>query len=452
MDSFPQASQSVIRDMRAQMDSNHLQNIYGPAFPLDYHFARFARVTEHLKRSHSVTGPMHLFSSPGRTELGGNHTDHNHGKVLCAAVHLDTLAAVTPIDDGKIILDSEGFDTEFQVEIEELTPKAKDEGSITALIRGVADGLQVRGHHLGGFRAVVVSDVPVGSGLSSSASFEVLIGGILNELYNNGRIDPITLAQVGQYAENTHFGKPCGLMDQTACAVGGIMVIDLADPVKPQVRRIDLISGTGDYQLVVVATGDSHADLGDDYASIPHNMKQVARYLGGTVLRELDEDTLRSRLADVRYTFGDKTVQRALHFFAENRRVERMADALDAGNMDDFLSLVKESGLSSLGTLQNVIPPSGDGMHQSAALALSISNEFLESHGRGAARIHGGGFAGTIQAYIHQQDLENFKATVEAVFGADSVLPLSIRTEGVCQVGIVPSTSGIPPRFEAARS
>ena len=438
MDSFPQASESAIEDMREQMDSMHLPDISDPAFPLEYQFARFARAAERLRQSPGVTGPIHLFSSPGRTELGGNHTDHNHGKVICAAVHLDMLAAVTPTNDGKIVLESEGFEGEFRVEIEELTPKAKDEGSATALIRGVADGLHSRGYHLGGFRAAVVSNVPMGAGLASSASFEVLIGGILNELYNNGRIAPITLAQVGQYTENTHFGKPCGLMDQMACAVGGILAIDFADPKKPLIRHIDLKSGIGDYLLVVVDTGDSHADLGDDYASIPHAMKQVAQLLGGTVLREVDEALLHSRLADVRHAIGDKAAQRALHFFAENRRVDKMANALDAGNFDDFLHTVKESGFSSLGTLQNVIPASGDGKHQSAALALSISNEFIESRSRGAARIHGGGFAGTIQAYIHKQDMEEFTSTLEAVFGTGSVLSLSIRPEGVYRVGIVP--------------
>jgi galactokinase len=373
---------------------------------------------------------LSFVSAPGRTELGGNHTDHNHGKVLCAAVEHDTLAAVVQRDDGQVCVESEGFKDRFELNIADLESRPSERGTSAALIRGVMAGLQEKGARLGGFTAHVTSNVAVGSGLSSSASFEVLIGCIINDLFNDGGIAPEEIAWIGQYAENTYFGKPCGLMDQTASAMGGILSIDFLNPTEPMIQKHEFNFVNTGYSLVVVNTGGSHADLTEAYASIPAEMKQVAHYFGADVLRSVKEKDLHDKLPELRKELGDRSVLRALHFMEENKRVDRMVAALEADDFEAYLKQVGASGLSSQNILQNTVPPTSDGSEQGVALALGLSQLFFEEKGRGVSRVHGGGFAGTIQAYVHNDDLTEYKALVESMFGTDSVEHITIRARG----------------------
>ena len=373
---------------------------------------------------------LSFVSAPGRTELGGNHTDHNHGKVLCAAVQNDTLAAVVPRDDGKVCIQSEGFEGRFELNIADLKFRDSEKATSTALIRGVLAGLNEMGAKLGGFTSHVTSKVAVGSGLSSSASFEVLIGCIVNDLYNGGEIAPEKIAQIGQFAENTYFGKPCGLMDQTASAVGGILAIDFQNPSAPIINKHEFDFANTGYSLLLVSTGGSHADLTEAYASIPAEMKAVARWYDAEVLRSVEEGEIYNRLHQVRQQLGDRPVLRALHFMQENKRVDRMVAALESGDFDVYLDHVKASGLSSQSILQNSIPPASDGFEQSVTFALGLSQLFFEEKGRGVSRVHGGGFAGTIQSYIHDDDLEAYRELMASVFGPSAVEPVTIRQKG----------------------
>jgi galactokinase len=317
------------------------------------------------------------------------------------------------------------------VNLSELNPKKEEIGTTEALIRGVAAGLKKRDFKIRGFNAIVYSDVAIGSGLSSSASFEVLIGGIFNTLYNKDSIDPVTLAKIGQYAENVYFGKPCGLMDQLACAFGGVLTIDFKDNENPVVERVPMDFSKTDYVLAVVDTGGSHADLTAEYASIPNEMKKVASIFGKSTLREVGEEELRANIHMVREKAGDRAVLRALHFFAENRRVAKMVDVLKAGEFETYLHLLAESGASSISMLQNTVPPGSAGNNQPAALGIGASNDFFRSGSPGVCRIHGGGFAGTIQSYIHKDYFKDYSRMMTELFGNDCVQSLAIRTQGV---------------------
>jgi len=374
--------------------------------------------------------PLYI-SAPGRTELGGNHTDHNRGRVLCAAVSRDAVAATEPRSDNLVKLKSSAFPRLYEIDLSVLDPRNQEKGTTGALIRGVAAGLNERGFRSGGFNAVIHSNVGIGSGLSSSASFEVLIGEIFNTLFNENKVDPITLAKIGQDAENNFFDKPCGLMDQLASAVGGVLAIDFKDNDNPVVEKVAVDFSRTGYILSVVDTGGSHADLTQAYASIPHEMKQVASIFGKNSLREVGKETFRANISGIRAKAGDRAVLRALHFFEENRRVEAMLEALKAGKFDAYLQLVAESGASSNSLLQNIVPPDSAGNDQPAALALGVSNDFFHSRGRGIARIHGGGFAGTIQAYVHREDFKDYSQLMYAMFGDNCVQPLAVRTQGV---------------------
>jgi galactokinase len=343
-------------------------------------------------------------------------------------------APVGPRSDNLAILKSSAFPRLFKIDLSELDPRSDEKGTSEALIRGVAAGFKKRGCVAGGFNAVLHSDVFSGSGLSSSASFEVLVGGILNTLYNKNRIDPVTLAKIGQYAENVYFDKPCGLMDQLACAAGGVLAIDFEDNENPVVEKIPTDFTQSNYILAVVDTDASHADLTRAYASIPIDMKQVASLFGKNTLREVGEESFHENIGMVRSKAGDRAVLRALHFFAENHRVVMMADALKAGNFEIYLRLVAESGASSCSMLQNTIPPGDFGKDQPAALAIGVSNDFFRSRGHGVARIHGGGFAGTIQAYIHKDQFEDYSRLMKKMFGDDCVLSLIIRMRGLSAI------------------
>jgi len=409
---------------------NTLIELYG-IDDLEKQRKRYRQLAVEFLKYFGNSESIRYISVPGRTELGGNHTDHNHGKVLCAAVGQDTIAAVEPGSDNHVKLKSSAFSDIFELDLSGLDPIEEEKGTTKSLIRGVAAGIRSRDFYTGGFNAVLHSDVFIGSGLSSSASFEVLIGSIFNVLYNGGRIDPVTLAKIGQYSENVYFDKPCGLMDQLACASGGVMAIDFEDNENPIVDKIEADFTQTDYILAVVDVGESHADLTPAYASVPADMKKVASLFGKNTLRDVDEEKFRNRIGTIRSEAGDRAVLRSLHFYAENRRVMKMAGALKAGDFDTYLKYVALSGASSSSLLQNTVPPGDFSDDQPAALALGASNDFYQSKGCGAARIHGGGFAGTIQAYIHKDHFEEYSRLMKELFGDKCIVPLKIRKPGI---------------------
>ena len=358
-----------------------------------------------------------LVSAPGRTELGGNHTDHQHGRVLCGSVDLDALACVAANDLNVIRVCSEGYGM-AEASLENLESSVEEYGTSAALIRGVAAGMAEQGRSVNGFDAYMVSDVPAGSGLSSSAAYEVLLGTIMDTL-SGGGMDPVTLAKIGQKAENVYFGKPCGLLDQTACAVGAASAVDFCDPANPVVEAVEVDFESYGYALCIVDTRSDHADLTDAYAAIPAEMKAVAACFGKVVLRDVDEEEFLSNLAHVRQQVGDRAVMRAMHFFEENRRAKEQAEALKHGDFDAYLQLVRQSGQSSRCLLQNI--SAGDPAHQAVALSLARGHQLLK--GKGAIRVHGGGFAGTVQAYVPLDMLDEFRTGMEVLLG-----------EGVCHV------------------
>ncbi len=370
--------------------------------------------------------PTALFSAPGRTELGGNHTDHQHGRVLAASVNLDILAAVAVNEDNVIRVYSKDF-SGSEVDLSDLSVHEEEKNSTAALIRGVAAWFKNRGCELKGFNAYTDSDVPAGSGLSSSAAFEVLIGTIIDFLFFDRECIPVEVAQCGQYAENVYFGKPSGLLDQMACSVGNIVTIDFADNKNPEVDRVELDFARFGYTLCIVDSGAGHAELTDEYAAVTRELKSICTHFGKEVLREVAEEDFYAELAALRREAGDRAVLRAIHIFEENRRVERQVEALRKKDFDSYLELVRESGLSSWRWLQNLIP-TGAVRNQEMAVAQTLCERLL--NGKGACRVHGGGFAGTIQAYVPLEQLETFRKGVEAVLGEGSCQTVTIRPVG----------------------
>ena len=370
--------------------------------------------------------PVTLCSAPGRTEICGNHTDHQHGRVLAAAVNVDFLACAAPNGGDTIRFQSEGWPL-VEVRLDGEGARAEERESTASLVRGMAELAARRGHPVKGFDAYAVSDVLPGSGLSSSAACEVLLGVIVNHLFCQDAFTPVEIAQMGQGAENVYFGKPSGLMDQTASSVGGAVAIDFADPARPVVRSVAVDLNALGYALCIIDSGASHADLTDEYAAVPREMGAVAAFFGKEVLREVSQEQVLSHLPALRERAGDRAVLRALHFFADDARAEEEADALARGDMDAFLALVKESGRSSWEFLQN-ITPAGAVREQAMAVALAVAERALK--GRGACRVHGGGFAGTIQAFVPLDSLEAFRAETEGALGAGSCHVLSIRPVG----------------------
>ena len=374
--------------------------------------------------------PQAVFSAPGRTELSGNHTDHQHGCVLAAAVNLETTACVARNGMDVIRVASAGY-APVEIDLRDLDAREDEKNTTAALIRGVAAEFARRGAALQGFDALVRSTVLPGSGLSSSAAFEVLIGTILNELFFDKALTAVEIAQIGQYAENVYFGKPCGLMDQTASSVGGMVFIDFKDPAEPVVEKLEFDFASAGHALCIIDSGADHADLTGEYAAIPNEMCAAARVFGKDVLRDVPEDEFYERLPDVRTQCGDRAALRAIHFFEENRRVQAQAAALRTGDFSEFLRLVNESGRSSWMHLQNITPLAA-AAHQEMAVTLALCEKLLR--GRGACRVHGGGFAGTAQAFVPADLLAEFKTGVEAVLGAGSCHVLSIRPDGGTRV------------------
>jgi galactokinase len=371
----------------------------------------------------------YLFSTPGRTELSGNHTDHNHGRVLAASVDLDIIAVAAASATDTISVYSEGYQQPFIVDLASPNSRAEEKGTTSALIRGIAAGFRKHGFKTGGFNACLHSQVLPGSGLSSSAAVEVILATIFNTLFNRDQVKPETLAKIGQFAENEYFGKPCGLMDQMACAVGGIVGIDFKDASKPRVKKIKVDFDKFGYVLIVVNTGGSHADLTADYAAVPAEMKEVARALGKSVCRELNMRQLLSSVGKLRSSLSDRSILRAYHFLTENQRVNDQIRALEKQDFEKFLSLFNDSGASSFRWLQNIYSPKNV-KEQGLTLALALTEYFIRQTEKGACRIHGGGFAGTILVLLQRNLVDRYKALIEPVFGKESVSVLSIRNWG----------------------
>ena len=372
------------------------------------------------------TRPERYFSAPGRTEIGGNHTDHQRGRVLAAAVNLDTRAAVRENGTNTIRILSKGYPM-CTVTLDTLVPQPEEINSTPALIRGVAARFVELGCPVKGFDAYCESTVLPGSGLSSSAAFEVLIGTVINGLFFDGKISQPEIAQIGQYAENVFFGKPCGLMDQMASAVGNLVTIDFLDREKPVIEPVDFDFSACGHALCIIDSQASHADLTDEYAAIPGEIKAVAAAMGKEVLTQIDEADFFAALPRLRKQCGDRAVMRCIHFYQENARVPLQVAALRNGDFDGFLQLIKQSGYSSYMYLQNVIP-AGYKEHQDVAVALALCEHYLS--GRGAYRVHGGGFAGTVQAFVPFDILESFRAGIDAVLGSGACHVLSIRPQG----------------------
>lgn len=392
-----------------------------------------ARIIKAVEEFTSLYGEKDysVFTVSGRSEISGNHTDHNRGEVLAASVSLDIIAVAAPTDDGKIYVKSEGF-SQNEVDLADLDPVAGEEGTSSALIRGVCDGFAKNNRSIGGFCAYMTSNVLGGSGLSSSAAFEDMIGNIENHLYNDGALDYIEVSQISRYAENVHFGKPCGLMDQMACAVGGFVYIDFENNSSPVVESVDFsLSGAG-YSLCIVNTGGNHANLNADYASVPTEMKAVAESFGQPVIRGLSEADIIKKAPELREKVGDRAILRAIHFVRENARVEVARDALKSGELDRFFETILESGRSSFEYLQNVYTTINV-REQGLSLALAITDGYLS--GKGCAfRVHGGGFAGTIQAFVKNEYLDGYVALMNSVFGEGAAMPLNIRPIGAAKL------------------
>ena len=421
-------------ELKARLERGELDETLGLLYGEDLAGAR-GRCQKVMESFEAAFGraPEALFSAPGRTELGGNHTDHQHGRVLAAGVNLDILAAAAANHTGVIRFQSEGYPM-IKVDLRELEPKEEEKNSSAALIRGVAARMARLGCPLGdwGLDAALVSSVPGGSGLSSSAAFEVLVGTMVDHLLWDGKRSPVEIAQIGQYAENVYFGKPCGLMDQTASSVGGVVAIDFADTARPVVEAIALDLAAGGYALCILDSGADHADLTSEYASITQELAAVCGCFGKKVLREVPEEDFLVNLPKVRVAAGDRGTLRALHVYGENRRAAQEAQALREGDIPRFLRLVRESGRSSALYLQNVVP-TGQREKQELLLTIALAERLLE--GEGAVRVHGGGFGGTAQAFVPLKKLPAFQAGIEAVLGEGSCHVLSIRPVGGVRIG-----------------
>jgi galactokinase len=432
---------TLIESFTSPKADNIFENLYG-AEQIDKARQRYISLTEGLMKGFPESNnDVRVFTAAGRTELCGNHTDHNFGKVLAASIQMDAVAIVVPRNDKKVIFRSTGY-PDVEVDLNDLSINENEKGTTEALVRGIAAELQARGTTVGGFTANAASTVLGGSGLSSSAAVEVLFGKIFDCLYGGGKRSALELAQIGQKSENMYFGKPSGLMDQTACASGGAVAIDFGDPSNPKVKQINFDLAAEGFSLCVVDTKGSHADLTPDYAAVPAEMKAVAAHFGKNHLRELNLETLLPAIQEIRGKLGDRAILRAIHFFNENNRVDAMLSALEKLDavksaaekksvLQEYFNIVNASGDSSWELLQNVYSPKRAN-EQGIPLALAITRNFLQNEG--ACRVHGGGFAGTIQAYIPTTKLAEYKTLMENVFGKDSVTVLRIRPVGAAEL------------------
>ncbi|MCI9083553.1 MAG: galactokinase [Lachnospiraceae bacterium] len=415
-------------ELKSQGCQERLKEIYVDEGVIAYQTKRYQ---EALHKFEELFGEqdVEIYSAPGRSEVGGNHTDHQHGEVLAASINLDAIAVVSRAEEKVIKLLSDGYPM-ISVNLKDLEMRKGETGTSAGLIRGMAYGLKKNGHQIGGFCAYVTSDVLNGAGMSSSAAFEVLVGTILSGLYNDMSISPVEIAQVAQYSENVYFGKPCGLMDQMACSVGGLIHIDFADPKNPLVEKVDVDFSAYHHSLCITDTKGSHADLTDDYALIPQEMKKVAKFFGKDFLREVEVEEFYQKIPKIRETCGDRPVLRALHFFEEDKRVELEVAALREGNFQGFLKTVQESGDSSFKYLQNIYT-NKDVQNQSVSMGLAVSDSILSGHG--VSRVHGGGFAGTIQAFVSDDFVETYRDKLDHLYGKGSCHVLKVRPFGGIQ-------------------
>ncbi len=420
---------TIIKELNNNIYDGVLTDIYVDKALISYQKKRYLEALQSYIQCFGE-GEVHIFSAPGRSEIGGNHTDHQHGQVLAAGINLDAIAIACQTDDGMIRMKSDGYDL-LTIDTASIAYIEAEHETTAALVKGVASGMERRGHKIGGFQAYITSDVPIGAGLSSSAAFEVLIGTILSGFYNNMGISPIEIAMISQYAENVFFGKPCGLMDQMACSVGSLVHIDFKDPEQPKVEKIAFDLNKAGYSLCITDTRGSHADLTADYAAVPAEMKAVAEYFGKDVLIEIPESDVLENISVLRKKLGDRAVLRALHFFEENKRVMAEVNALKANDIPALLNAVRASGASSFQYLQNVYTVT-DITSQNLSLALAVSDISLQENG--VSRIHGGGFAGTIQAFVRNDTIQSYRSAMDHVFGADACKILQIRKYGGMQI------------------
>ena len=416
---------AIVERICAASCDSVFSGLYGPEY-IEPQRERYISAARSFEENFGSNRDIGFFSAPGRIEICGNHTDHNHGLVMAASVNLDTLAAAAANGGQTVRICSEGYDGLITVDLSSLEPDSGEFGLSEGMVRGVAAGVKGFGGVTGGFDAYVTSDIVPGSGLSSSASFEIAIGVILSHLFNDGRFTPVELGRIGQYAENVFFGKPSGLQDQLACAVGGVILIDLADPGSPEVDSIDFDLGRFGLKLVLTDTRGSHVGLTDEYAAVRTEMEAVARVFGKAVMNEVDPDRLFSRVSDVRKAAGDRALLRAIHFVMENKRVSALASAIREGRIGDILRLITESGHSSFEYNQNAYPKGA--VNQEMPVALALSQWLLE--GRGAWRLQGGGFAGTIQAYVPEGLVDAYCSLMNSVFGCDASKAMTIRKTG----------------------
>lgn len=422
-------TQLLIEKLQNGELDNRLLEIYVDSKLIEYQRNRYIAAIKKFEDLYQE-GEVVLFSAPGRSEVGGNHTDHQHGKVLATSINLDSIGVVRATNDNVIRLVSDNYD-EIVISLDDIILKEEEKETTTALIKGVISGFLNRKFEVGGFTAYVTSDVLIGAGLSSSAAFETLIGTILSGLYNDMNVSAVDIAIIGQYAENVYFGKPCGLMDQMACSVGNLVYIDFENPTKPVVEKVEFDMEEYGYSLCITDTKGSHADLTDEYAAVPKEMKLVAKHFGQEVLRGITVQDILKEIKVLRLELGDRSVLRALHFISENERVTYEVEALKKGEFEQFLNHVKESGDSSYKYLQNVYSNS-DVHSQNVSIALATSDVVLQ--GNGVSRVHGGGFAGTIQAFVRNDSVEEYKKNMDLVFGEGACSDLRIRKYGGIQV------------------
>ena len=411
-----------IDDLKAKKLSDVCVDLYGEATA--EHTDRFNELVK-MHKDIFNTADVEFFSSPGRIEIVGNHTDHNGGKVLCAAINVDTLASVSSRSDGIIEVKSKGYPM-LRVDVSKPEFSVSEIGTSTALIKGVVDYFKRSGKNVGGFSACMTSSVPKGAGVSSSSSFELAIAEILNDTYNGGSIDPIFKAKASQYAENTFFGKPCGLMDQSAIALGGVNLIDFASFDDPLVEKAHW--AFKDLDIYVIATGGDHSDLTDDYAAIPHEMKEVAACFGAKLLHEISPEKWERDKKNIVGKVSERAYLRAEHFFEENARVENAVKAIDESDEEAFLAIVNESGLSSRYKLQNTYSPAGKNHNLENAL-----DRVVKIQGVVASRVHGGGFAGTILVFAQKKE-SGVEPALKVMFGDENVFKLAIRQSGATKI------------------
>ncbi len=419
----------VIEMLQSGKMDKRLLDIYADETKIDYQRSRYISA---IKKYEMIFGTdeIEIYSAPGRSEIGGNHTDHQRGEVLVAAVNVDAVAVVHKTEDEMVQIVSDGYDV-ITISLGDLEANKEEEGTTISLIKGVLFGVREKGYHIGGFHAYITSDVLIGAGLSSSAAFETVIGTILSGMYNDMSISPAEIAQIGQYAENVYFGKPCGLMDQMASSVGNLVHIDFKDDKNPVIDKVDCDFSAFGYSLCITDTKSSHADCTPEYAAVPGEMKAAAGVFGKEVLRDVPKEELLENISKVRQAAGDRAALRAIHFVTENERVQKQTKALQTGNFTEFLQNVKASGDSSFKYLQNVYM-NKDIEHQNVSVALALSDVCLRENG--VSRVHGGGFAGTIQAFVKNEVVTQYRKFMNDAFGEGACNVYRIRKYGGTQV------------------